>query len=134
MVGVEEVNPPPDVSHVPAESGLEHAVLERAVAVVVIQVRDVVAEVRLHDVEETVLVVIGDGDAHSALLLAVLVQGDPGQQTRLLEGAVAAVVIEQARRRVARDVEVGVAVAVEVGRDDAEPVAGRGLADAAGGG
>ena len=131
MIDVDEVNAPADVFHGRPESGLEHAILERPVAVVVIHVRHIVAEVRLDDVEVAVLVVIGHGDPHAALFLAVVVQGDAGDEAIFLECSVPLVVIEQARRGITGDIEVGISVVVEVRRHDREPITASRLADAA---
>ena len=59
MIDIQELRAPADVLHVGAQARRQDPILERAVAEVVIQVRDIVAEVRLEDVGVAVFIVIG---------------------------------------------------------------------------
>jgi hypothetical protein len=79
------------------------------------------------DVGPPVVVVVAEVDAHGRYLLSVLGQRDPGQQRRLLEGAVFAVAEEHARHLVVGHEEVGRAVTVIVPEGDAMPRARQAL-------
>ena len=78
----------------------------------------------LEDVQVAVGIEVADGQAHAGLLLPVLAEGDAGLEALLGEGAVVVVAEQQAGRGVAGDVDVGPAVAVEIGGGDGEGVAG----------
>src|SRR5580700_2248549 len=78
---------------------------------------------RFENVEIPVRVEIANPQTHSSLLLAVLAQRDAALQTALGKSAVAIVAKQQAGRSVACDVDVGPAVAVEVGRRRSQRIA-----------
>ena len=100
----------------------EAGVVEGAVAVVAVESRHLVGEVGADDVEPAVAVVVGDADAHAGEGDAVLVERAAGGDADLAEGAVVVVAVEQARRGVAGDVDVGPAVVVEIAADGAHAV------------
>ena len=76
-----------------------------------------------------VAVEVGAIDAHAGLRLAVRIESDAGRVGDVGERAVAVVAIEKIPHRVVRDVDVGVAVAIEVAERHAEALA-RGIGDA----
>src|SRR5439155_4436897 len=104
-------------------------VVDGTVSIVVVLVRRVVAEVGLDDIEPAVFVVVGYGNAHPGLLLPVIVQRRAGGNAGLLEGPVLLIVIQQAGLRVARDVQVRIAVIIQIRSDRGEAVTSGGLAD-----
>ena len=111
----------------PAEAGCVRAVPKlRGAGLRVVPVEGVrlAVEVGQEQVEVAVSVVVAGGDAHARLGLAVRVESRAADQTLLDQCAVAAVEPEVIRQQIVRDVEVEPAVAVEVGREDAQPVAG----------
>ena len=108
---------PADEARLDADARADGEVVEIALAVVAIQDVRVVGEMRLEDVEIAVEIVVADGDAHAGLLQAVLAQRDAALERLLAERAVVLVAEEPARRRVARDVDVGPAVVVVVRGD-----------------
>src|SRR5690349_4448881 len=73
------------------------------------------AKVRLEDIQVAVVVEIADAQSHAALFAAVLVESDPSLESALGEGSVVVVAEEQARRSIAGDIDVGPAVAIEIG-------------------
>ncbi len=93
------------------------------------QRRGVVGEVGLEDVEAAVAVVVGHRRAHSRLRAAVFIERSAGYHGHVGEGSVAVVVVQNARRTVARDEDVGPAVVVVVERGDAERIVAAGLVD-----
>jgi hypothetical protein len=80
---------------------------------------------------QPVLIVVGHCDSHAGLFLAVVVERRAGWGANLLEFAVPQVVKEQARLRVAGDVQVWIAVVVEIRSRDRKAVASRRLAEPA---
>ena len=100
---------------------LARDVLEEALAEVVVERAVVVGEVGGIGVEPAVVVVVGEVDAHSRLLVAVAAERQAAHDAALVEAAVAAIHEEQARRRVVGDVDVEIAVVVDVARHDPEP-------------
>ena len=131
VIGVEKLNAPAQILGVRSQSGFVHPVGERAVAIVVIKIGHVVAEICLGDIDKSVFVIVGSGHAHAGLLLPGIAQGHAGSDSDLLEGAIFPVVIKQAGPGVAGHVQIGIAIVVEIGSQHGEPVATRRLADAA---
>ena len=91
-----------------------------------IQRAGVVGEVGLEDVQPAVVVVISRRDSHPRLLASVLVVGDAGRDSGLLECPIPAVVEQQRGGGVAGDIDIGPAVIVIVQHQRRESVAGAG--------
>ena len=115
VVEVEEVDAEAEVLPVHAEAGAQARLLEGA-AVVAVERRHLLGEVRPDDVQPAVAVVVADADAHARERGAFCVEGAAGGNPDLAEGPVLVVAVEQARRGVAGHVDVGPAVVVEVRR------------------
>ena len=99
------------------------------VAAVLVERVQLFGEVGDEDVREAVAVDVGAVDAHAGLRLAVDVEADAGAVGDVGERAVAVVAVEEVADHVVGDVDVGVAVAIEVAERDAEALAG-GIGDA----
>src|SRR3989441_4273970 len=132
VVHVEKAAAPAEILRVSAESSGESGVLEIGATEIAIERGRVAGEIRLDDVEIAVEVVIGGGDAHAGLGLAVGREGAAGFDGDIGERAVPFVLIERAGLRVVGDVNVGPAVVVEIGGEDAEAESAVGLQDAGG--
>ncbi len=65
------------------------------------------------------VVVVADGDAHGRLLGAVFADGGAGFQADLIEFSVALIFVEEVRRGIVGDVDVGPAGVVEIRPHDA---------------
>src|SRR2546423_13247980 len=78
IIIINEAATPSNVLVVDADSRGECNVTKGSVAVVVIEVARVVGEVGLENIKPSVAVIIGEGNAHSALLVAVPVAGATG--------------------------------------------------------
>ena len=102
-----------------------------AAAVVPVQRGHLLGEVRPHDVQPAVGVVVADADAHAGQGDAVFVERAAGRNRDLPERPVMIVAIQQARRAVAGDVDVRPSVVVEIRRRRAHPVRARRLPVAA---
>ncbi len=85
-----------------------------------------------HEVEPAVAVVVAGIDTHAGLRPALAVHRDAGQQPDALEAPASQVVVQEVRIRVVRHEEIDLAVAVVVGRDDAEAVGLRRVREAGG--
>ena len=129
VVEVEEHGSPAKILGVQAEASSGRRISEGSGFVVVQQRRGVVGEVGLEDVEPAVAVVVGHRRAHSRLRAAVFIERGACDDGNVGEGSVAVVVVQNARRAVARDENVGPAVIVVVERGDAERVVAVGLVD-----
>ena len=115
VVQIDDARPPSHVSCLDAKSGADRDVVEVAVAVVPIQHVGVVGEVGLENIEVPVEIVVADRDAHARLLESVFAQRDAALEPLLAKGAVVLVAKQPARRRIARDVDVGPSVVVVIG-------------------
>ena len=114
VVEVEEVYAEAQILSVDAEAGPDAGVLETA-AVVPVKRRHLLGEVRPHDIQPAVGVVIADAGTHAGERDAILVERASGRNGDLPERPVVIIAIEQTRRTVAGDVDVGPSVVVEIG-------------------
>ena len=130
VVVVDEAAAPRHVVVVDANAGCESDVAEGSVAVVVVQVARVVGEVGLEDVEPAIAVVVGYGNTHASLLMAVVVVGAAGHYRDVGECAVVIVLEQDAWLRIDSDINVGPAVVVEVVGDRGDGIARTGLQNA----
>src|SRR2546425_10566760 len=127
VVHVEKAAAPAEILRVRAESGGESGVLEIGAAEIAIERGRVAGEIGFDDVEIAVEIVIDSGDAHAGLGLAVGREGAAGLDGDVRERAVLFVLIERAGLRVVGDVDVGPAVVVEIGGENAEAEGAVGL-------
>src|SRR5258708_8040985 len=100
---------------------------ELAVVVVVGELWWVVGKISLHYVRPSVAIVIGRGNANASLFASVGTVGHASLGADFGESTGAVVVIEQARRRVVRDVEIEAPVFVIVQPQDSEAVVAFGI-------
>src|SRR5581483_11168476 len=114
VIEVKEHGPPTQVLGMQSQAGGKGRVRKRPVTVIVVQGGSVVREVCLENVQPSVAVVVGNCRAHSSLLAAVLIEGCAGGHSHVRESAVAIIVIENAGRAVAGDVNVRPAIVVVV--------------------
>ena len=96
----------------------------RPFAEIAVQRVQLLREVGDEEVRQTVAVDVAAIDAHAGLRLAVAVEADAGRVGHVDEGAVAVVLVEEVPHHVVGDVDVGVAVAIEIAEGDAEALAG----------
>ena len=135
LIDIDKLRAPGDVSGIDREPGSDGLVGEEKLAEIAVQrSRGLVDEVGADDIDLSVIVVIGRGQAHSALFLSILSIGHAGGDSHVGEGAVMIVAVKDARRGVAGDVDVGPAVVVEIGRSRAETVVKSSQTDARRGG
>ena len=130
VVEVEEVDAEAEVLPVHAEAGPEAHLLEGA-AVVAVECRHLLGEVRADDVQPAVAVEVAHADSHSRQRGSLPVEGAARGNRHLPEGPVLVVAIEEARRGVAGHVDVGPAVVVEIRRRRSHAVGAGGLPVAA---
>jgi hypothetical protein len=104
------------------DSGLVADVGKARVAVVVVEHLIVVAKVGDEKIEQAVVLVVARGNAHGGDLAAVLVQREARRVALVVEGAVALVDVEKVGLGVVAHQQVGLAVAVERGKDGGEAV------------
>ena len=123
IVVIDEAAAPGHISIVDADAGGERDVTEGAVSVVVIKVAGIIGEVGFEDVEPAIAIVVGDGDAHSGLFLTVLAVGDAGHDGNIGEGPIVVVAEENAWLGIARNIDVGPAIVIEVGGNRGDRVA-----------
>ena len=115
VVIIQEARSEPQILGVNTESGLHAGIVECAIAVVAVQNCDLVGEVGPRDVKPAVTIVIANCNAHPGECDAILIEGTAGRNRHFGEGAVLVVVIQQAGRGIAGDVDIRPAIVVEVG-------------------
>jgi len=130
VVHVKKTAAPAEILRVLAEAGLIGGVLEIGAAEIVVERRGVAGKIGFDEIEIAVEIVIGGGDAHAGLGLAVGAERAAGFESDVREGAVLFVLIERAGGGIVGDVNVRPAVIVEIGSEHAEAVGAVGVEDA----
>ena len=132
VVEIEEAAAPAEKLRVRAEAGGEGGVFEGAAAEIVIERRSVAGEIGFHEVEIAIEIIIGGGNAHARLRFAVGTEGAAGFDGDVLESSVLLVVVERAGGGIVGDIDIGPAVVVEVGGENAQAVGAVGAQDSRG--
>src|SRR6266851_5470037 len=130
VVHVKKTAAPAEILGVLAEAAQVGGVLEIRAAEIVIKRRGIASEIRFDEIEIAVEIVIGGGDAHAGLRLAVGAESAARFDGDVGESAVFFVLIERAGRGIVGDVNVRPAVVVEIGGEHAEAEGAVGLQDA----
>src|SRR6185436_14632691 len=81
-----------------------------------------VCKVGYEQVQFSVVIVVGDGDAHTPLLASVLVDRRAGLECDILERSVSVVLIKEIRRRIIRDKQIHKAILIKVAGNHAQAV------------
>src|SRR5258708_6413061 len=110
VVHVEKAATPAKVLSVPAEAGLKSGIFKIRAAEVAVQRRSVAGKIRFDEIEIAVEIVIGGGDAHASLGLAIGTEGAASFDGDVREGAVFLVLIESAGGGIVSDMTFGPAV------------------------
>ena len=113
-----------------AQARYKGYVRESAVTVVVIEVRGVVGEIGLKDIEPTVAVIVSHTHAHPGLFLPVLVVSVSRHDSDVFERPIVFVMKKDAGLGINRHVDVGPAVVVEIVGDGGNRITRPGLQDA----
>ena len=117
VVEVGQRGAPLHVAVLNVQTRRDSRILEQALAEIAIERRNVVGEMGLREIEPAVAVVVADSDAHPRLRAAVLAVGRSALDRDVGKRAVAIVSVEDGRRRIRRDVDVGPAVIGQIGAD-----------------
>src|SRR5260370_2144434 len=122
VVHVEKAATPAEVLSVPAEAGLKSGIFKIRAAEVAVQRRSVAGKIRFDEIEIAVEIVIGGGDAHAGLGLAIGTESAAGFDGDVRKGAIFLVLIERAGGGIVSDRDVRPAVVVEISGEDTEAV------------
>src|SRR6516162_903018 len=122
IVHVEEAASPAEELCVSTKSRGKGRVFETSSANIVIKRRRISREVRLHDIEIAIHVIVGSGNSHAGLRLAIWAESASGFDRDVFELAVLLVVIERAGGGVVRDIDVRPAVVIKISGKHAESV------------
>ena len=123
-VGIEKHRAEADVDRTDGGDARHPAgMLKGRPAKVAVEAETLALKVGHPEVGQPVEIGVADIGAHAALRLTGFAEGDAGDETTLGEGAVATVAVEPVGRGVVGDVEIGVAIEVDVGRHRPEPLA-----------
>ena len=123
IVIIDECDTPAEETSYRPESGLAGHFSETAVAIIPVNVRRVIDEVSLRQVDSPVAVVVSRGGTHAGLFTAVFAQGHPRFHAGIGERTVLIIAVENAGLRVHRHVEVGPTVVVVVEGSNRQRVA-----------
>src|SRR5689334_2932493 len=96
VIEIEKHCPPSEILCVKAEAGWSRHVIERPVAIVLIESRRIVRKVSFENIEPAIAVVVSDRRSHSGLLAPVLVECRAGCYRDIGERSVAIVPIKAA--------------------------------------
>ena len=122
VVEIKKSASPSQELRVRAQSGCERRVFEGCVAQIVIERGRVAREIRLHQVQIAVEIVISRGDSHPSLRFAVWTQRTACLERDVDKLAVLLILIERAGSRVIGDINVRPPVIIEIGRQNAQSV------------
>src|SRR5712691_4990644 len=100
VVIIEKAAAPAQIFQVEAKFGVERPEGEVPVALVAVEVRHVVLEVALENIEPAVGIVVPGGNTHSGLLAPVLVIRDARLYAALHKASVAVIAKQEAGRRI----------------------------------
>src|SRR5215510_8756950 len=95
-----------------------------------VEVGNIALKIGFYDIEEPILIVVSGCNSHSGLLLSVIVEAGSRHYAHVRECTVAFVVVEDARRGIACDVNIRPAIVTEIGYYGAEGVAASDFCDA----
>src|SRR5229473_2372588 len=130
IVHVEKAAAPAEILRMLAEAALVGAVLEIRAAKIVVERGRVASKICFDEIEIAVEIVIGGGDAHAGLGLAVGAESAARFQGDVYEGAVLFVLIQRAGGGVVGNVNVRPAIVVEISGEHAEAESAVSLEDA----
>ena len=130
IVVVDKSASPGHILLVYAEPGGESHIAEGPIAVVVVEVRGIVGEVCLEDIEPTITVVVCDSDAHARLLVPAIAVCAARTHGNIGESSIVIVLKKNAWLGVNGDIDVRPAIIVKVVRDSCDGVARSRLQDA----
>jgi len=130
VVEIKKAATPAEILRVLAEAPLEGGVLKIRPAEIVVERGRVASEIGLDEIEVAVKIVIGRGDAHAGLGLAISAQRAASFERNVGENAVPLILIERACRGIVGDIDVRPAIVVEIGSEHAEAVGPAGFEDA----
>src|SRR6185437_5166242 len=123
VIKIKQSHAPAEELRVSAQPSLQNGVVERSIAVIVVNVRRLIGVVGLDDVEPAVAVIVAHRHAHSALGTAILIDGAADLATDLLKRAITLVVIKAAGHGITGDVNVRPSIVVKIGGAHAKAIA-----------
>src|SRR6266404_2543211 len=126
----EKTAAPAEILRVLAEAALVRGVLEIRAAEIAVERRGISGEICFDEIEIAVEIVIGGGDAHAGLGLAVGAESAARFQGDIDERSVLLVLIQRAGCRIVGNVNVRPAVVVQIGSEHAEAKSAVSLEDA----
>src|SRR6266849_10913793 len=130
VVHVEKPAAPAEILGVLPEAALVSGVLEIGAAEIVVKRGCVAGKICFDEIEIAVEIVIGGGDAHARLRLAIGAESAPRFHGDVGESAVLLILIEGAGGGIVGDVNVRPAIVVKIGSEHAEAEGAVGLQDA----
>src|SRR4030095_16904042 len=114
VVEIKKADAETEIFAVDTQTGRQAGILKRAVTIIAVQGRDLIGKICADDIEPAVAIVVADPHSHAAQGNSVFVKGASGRYRNLAEGAVTIVVIKQAWRGIARDIDIGPSIVVKV--------------------
>ena len=127
IVHIEKAYPPAQKLRVRAQACGERGVLEICSALIVVERGRIAGEVRLDQIQIAIHVIICSRDTHAGLRFTIGAQRAAGFDGDVLELAVLLVLVEGAGGGVIGNVNVGPAVVVEIGGQNAQAVGAIGV-------
>ena len=103
---------------------------EKIVAFVVIERVSLILEVAYRRVKSSIVIVVGESGTHPCFFLSRVAAADTGKQSDFFKSAIASVLKEVVEILVIRDVNVGIAIVVNIPDGDSEPVRRRNVCKA----
>src|SRR5207253_8848752 len=127
VIHVKKSAAPTQIARIQSQAAFKGAVFKISIAPVAIQRMSVAGEIGLEDVEVAVAVVIGGGDSHAGLRLAVGAERGAGVNADIHKFSVVLIEVKSAGGGIVGHVDFRPAVIVEIAGEDAKPVGPVGL-------
>src|SRR5919109_26264 len=132
IIKIEKSGAPLHRGSLSTKAGLECAIGEESISLVVVQGRGLIGVVGFYDVQKTIAVIIPSVHTHSTLQAPVFVDGHSSEESRFGECPVSIIFEQQTRGRIVRNVNVGPTIVVIVGNAGRKTIGGLGLCNTRG--
>src|SRR5689334_20038613 len=122
VIQIHQADAPSYILRIHRQTRFHDRSFENAAALISIYVGVIAGKIGLQDVQFSVAVIIPDSHSHTALLETMLVERNSSLGGDLGKSSVLIVPEKQARRGIARDIDIGPAISVEVRRYGRESI------------
>src|SRR3954470_337666 len=126
VVVIKEADAEAEVLRIDSQPCPQAYITEAAVTIILVDGCHLIREIRSHQIEPAVVIVVADSHAHARQGYSVFIKGASGGHGNLAESSILVVVIKQTGSCIARNVDVRPPIIIKVGCGHAHAVRSRG--------